>query len=508
MFLRPQDVIGQQVEADTIVVGAGAAGIAIARTLHERGHDVLLVEGGGLQVEESCQRLFTIDSVGAPMDGAGRYRVFGGTTVAWTGRCAPLDRIDLEERAWVPGSGWPITLEDLWRYYSRAAGLIGFPNGWPEEPDWFEALKADSDHPDTVEPYLWRLFSVKSRTFRHFGRALQAAARTSGSPRVLVEADLVGLVPDPATRSICEARFLARDGTIVRGKARTWILCCGGIENARLLLNAAEQSPASFAATSASLGRYFMQHPRTVTANIRTSAAQANALQMRFNLFRRRGLHFEAGLALPEEAQRRLKLLNASAVLRYFVGSIWSRPDRMTRRFKSMISGTTPILHKPEVSVVVDVEQIPDVDSRIFLSPERDRLGLRKAAIDWRINTMERRTSAVLTEGVGSWITRLGLGEMETIEGLSETGGLTPEYLRASYHHIGATRMSQSAATGVVDANLRMHGISNLYMCGASVMPTGGHANPTLTIVALALRLADHVAQKAELHQDVRIATG
>lgn len=495
MFLKPSDLGTSEIEADAVVIGAGAAGISITQSLHARGVDVLLVEGGGLKVEKAAQDLFQLQSIGTQIKGhLGRYRVFGGTTVAWTGRCAPLDAIDFERRAWMPDSGWPIQADDLKTYYASAARLIGFSSSWQNSPEWYREIEKIGGRPDTVEAYLWRLFSIRRKTFQNFGEMAFPSFNAQSGPRVLIEADLVGLESHPGEKRIAAGRLIGRNGEIVRAKARTWILCCGGIENARLLLNFADQAPPVFSTTAPALGRYFMQHPRAVAAEIVADGAQTHRLQQTFNLFRRPGLHYEAGFAFPAAAQRKLQLLNASAVLRYSATGYWDRPDRMVRRVASAVLGYTPILPRPKVTLHVDIEQVPDRASRICLQGERDAIGLRKASIDWRISEPERRTVATFTRGICTWLEEARLGKGKPVEDLDVTGALTGRHMLESYHHIGATRMSETPQTGVVDGNLRMHGIANLYVCGASVMPTGGHANPTLTIVALALRLADHIA--------------
>lgn len=500
MFLTPPELTDRHLTSEIAVFGAGAAGIAAAQALHDAGRDVLLIEGGGFDVDPAAQALFEADSIGAPMrPGEGRYRIFGGTTVAWTGRCALLDPIDFERRDWVPGSGWPIRREALAPFVDGAARLCGFGDGWQIEPKWFGRLGALAACPELVEPHLWRLFATSRGTFRHFGELVYPAWARSPSIRILLQADLVALDATPDARAIACARLRARSGATVTVAARQFLLCCGGIENARLLLNFAARDPAPFASVADAVGRRFVQHPRAPTATIRASRRQAMMLQRRFNLFRRPGLHYEAGFAIPAAAQRRHRLLGASAVLRYamppggLLGDALARPHRALAGAFARARGHQPLIGHPGISLHVDVDQVPDPASRILLRPERDALGLRKAAVDWRIGDLERATSARFTRAIGGWIAALGLGAFDPVPGLDETGGLTGERMLESYHHIGATRMSDDPVRGVVDRDLKVHGLANLHVCGASVMPTGGHANPTLTIVALALRLAEHL---------------
>ena len=258
-------------------------------------------------------------------------------------------------------------------------------------------------------------------------------------------------------------------------------------------------APAPFGAVSPNIARWFMQNPRAQTATIHANPRQAYSLQRHFNHFWRSGLHYESGFALGADTQRRHGLLNSSAVLRYMskqrtrIARALLPLHRAPQQVLRYAAGWEPRIYDPSIVLHLDVEQVPDRDSRVFLLPQRDAIGLRKAAIDWRINPLDRRTSYVFTTAICDWIQSMKLGRAETAPDLQETGGLSEELMLESYHHLGSTRMSDSPQTGVVDANLKVHGLQNLYVCGGSVMSTGGHANPTLTILALALRLAEHL---------------
>jgi choline dehydrogenase-like flavoprotein len=170
-----------------------------------------------------------------------------------------------------------------------------------------------------------------------------------------------------------------------------------------------------------------------------------------------------------------------------------TRPAQTVNALRKRAQGQTGSFANVKVSLNVDLEQVPDPDSRLHLESSRDFLGLRKIVVDWRISPIERRTSAVFTRAICEWINESGLGKPQYSEDLDSTGGLTASQMLESYHHIGGTRMAADPATGVVDRDLKVFGIDNLYISGASVMPTGGHANPTLTILALSLRLANHL---------------
>jgi len=247
-------------------------------------------------------------------------------------------------------------------------------------------------------------------------------------------------------------------------------------------------------------------------------------LQRMFNTFHRppwTPVEYEIGFALDPAFQRQNQLVNASAVLVYTPGerSAWSA----IKRLKSMVRarrvqpsaladsaravGRFPVgnlarrflvgrevIHRdPVINVVIDLEQMPVRDSRIYLSNERDALGVPRIVVDWRISDIERRTAALFATTLRREFERLKLGTIRLADWLTSGKPLTDSDLAGNYHYIGATRMSVQPEQGVVDINAKVHGIDNLYVAGASIFPTGGHANPTLTIVALTLRLADHL---------------
>ncbi|TIX51235.1 FAD-dependent oxidoreductase [Alteraurantiacibacter aquimixticola] len=512
--------------ADICVVGAGAAGITLARELGDRGFDVILLEGGDKGISASAQELFTGESVGAPIAlDEGRYRVYGGSTLRWRGRCAALDPIDFEPRPWVPDSGWPLEAHDFGQHYRQAWEYCGFRDLGPSDADVLrKRLKFNGDLDNSpIRPYIWRFAPTGREIYQDWAKRFGPRLEKSRNVTVLLNANATALVPSPSNNHVEAVEISSREGKRAQIRAREFIFACGGIENARLALNFAEQTPGLFESVSDALGRYFMQHPKAVTAKVLPEDGQEIRLQRMFNiLLQPRGTQYEVGLALSEKAQRDLRLMNCSGHFRYVErpdSGWWHVKSLMGRKgarspahvhFKGMLTdskriasnaarrlcGRHSLLPSPDALFVAEVEQVPDRDSRVMLLDDRDGLGLRKARIDWRISEVEHRTVLSFTHFADVALRRLGFGRLQIDEGFSTRGTMANGQLRESYHHIGATRMSETGATGVVDGNSAVHGVDNLYFTGSSVMPTGGHANPTLTIVALALRLADHMMQR------------
>lgn len=509
------------VNSGICIVGGGAAGVTIAKTLLDRGLDICLLEAGGMKTEQQQQALLDGESVGAPIRlDEGRYRRLGGATGAWTGRCAELDPIDFEARDWVPGSGWPIGLDDLKPYYRAAEAMCGFGEPWRQQVPELDRLAAFDMADEAIEPFLWRFAPHGRNRYQDWGSRYLAELRRSRRARLILHANLTRIEDSADDDRIRAIVARAPNGAEVRVEAQHFVLCCGGIENARLLLNAAIDSGGPLRAVGQTTGHYFMQHPRVKVADVALAPAGVGLQNLLNRFIVRSGTEYETGFVLKDSRQRSEHLLNASAVIRYAPrpGSLRDafqryragtplrsirltppqegvRPGAFCRDVWRYARGRHPILADPVATIVVDVEQAPDRSSRIALADSKDSFGLNKVRVDWRIAELERRTVAHFTGRIRDMFARQGWGSLLPIAGLDESGGLTAEHMMESYHHIGATRMSVTPATGTVDADCRVHQLANLHICGASVMPTGGHANPTFTIVALALRLADRIGR-------------
>jgi choline dehydrogenase-like flavoprotein len=533
-----------QTKFDVCIVGAGPAGITIARELSETGWSILLAESGGLIESKQTQDLNVGASVGHPARmHEGRHRVFGGSATKWGGRCAMLDPIDFEQRQWVNNSGWPFSFDSLLPYYERAKVVSNFLEPWVEDSKALAELKVDLPllSCQGLKPHVWRVAQPYPRASwrtRWLPRRLRAFDWGDAYGRelfgkenvhVLLNASLVDLRSDEEGSRVQSIVLSSLNGNSLTIEANVFVLCCSGIENARILLNA----PASMMEKvnfKDNVGRFLTQHPRGTIGWIKTNTRNAMHLQRMFNVFQRPPrvkVEYEVGFALTEGAQREHNLVNASVVLVYEPGKLssWAAFKRLIHSARQRQLGLQNLLdlvrvitkfpfvnlgrrfllgreiyHRdPNIRVVIDLEQEPIRDSRIFLSDEQDALGVRRAVVDWRISDIERRTAAFFGKALKKEFQSLGLGDIELAGWLMNDEMLTDAHLDGNFHYIGTTRMSRSEGDGVVDENAKVHGIDNLYVAGASIFPTGGHANPTLTIVALAIRLADHLRNDKSL---------
>lgn len=514
------------IDADVLIAGAGAAGVTLALELARAGISVCLLESGGLTTEPDTQALSQGENTGYWVSlNAARPRVLGGATSRWGGRLAKLDPEDFAPRPWANAPGWPINYQDVEAYYSPAAELCGLTCEWRDDREVLEELQPGRpwDWDKGVKPFIWRYGPSGFRRYAHWGQNHRDELRDLPNLRVVLHANLSGYEMG-ADGKLAAVTARALSGKAIRVAARTFVLACGGIENARLLLASAESVPGGgLHKGNDLLGRFFMQHPRGGVASIAGDANLGLQLQDIFNVFtRRQPPQYEIGFALSQEVQAKEKLLNCSAVLLYDAdpASGWELlKDRFSRsvrrntnasaqrrRFSFFdlaliaqnvvrrgVLGRHSLVSPRAVRVIVDVEQQSRPESRITLSEARDDLGMRRVSIDWRLSDLERTTARRFAELLKAQFAHLGIGEVVLDSWLDGEGPIPEWALVDNVHHMGATRMGRSAKDGVVDKDLRLFGCDNVYVTGSSVFPSGGHANPTLTIVALTLRLADHL---------------
>ncbi|HMR32546.1 MAG TPA: GMC family oxidoreductase [Geminicoccaceae bacterium] len=507
---------GALLDCDVCIVGAGPAGIALALSLARAPLRILVLESGGFEVESEAQSLNEAEVTGLSMSGhlAGRVRAFGGAARLWAGQCLPLDPIDFEPRGWVPHSGWPIGPADLADGYRQAEAFFEVEGeGYGEETYRRFGLAVPAWDADALRT-MFTVYTPKVDTARFSARAIRSAGNIcllTHAHAAAIETDATGVARSVDLRSAL--------GKSARIEARAIVLCGGGLENPRILLNSTGRRPRGLGNEHDLVGRFFQEHPNAVTA---TLAGDGTALQEQFRLLYRRERRYFPKLALGRSVQEAKQVLNANAhlVFEYPEDSCTAALERMFRSLRAgrpperpwrdlgrvaadlpalasvmlrRLRGRSPKARPAAVKLQCYLEQAPNPQSRVMLSERRDQLGLRQMRLDWRLTELERRTLVVLTATVQREFRRLGLGELEAEGWLAEPGAAWEKRLVDSYHHGGTTRMAATPSEGVVDRNCEVFGVLGLYVCGNSVFPTSGYANPTLTIVALAMRLASHL---------------
>lgn len=525
---------GTSPAADLVIAGSGPAGIAIARELAHQTHlRICLVESGHEDFCEDVQELARGETVGIPyyaLDQC-RFRRVGGSMNGWPAvtrhaptSITPMDPLDFEPRPWAGNISWPFSRAALDPFYAKAQAL--FASGpWAYDPaDWRRASVGFQPlDPARLVHRIWQYAPGCN-----FGRKFLDELRRAGNVEILTGRTVVEILTDPDGGRAVGVRTATLDGRRQTIPAKAVVLACGAIENARLLLLSTAAAPAGLGNGHDLVGRHFMEHPHLSCATVRFPAGANRRWVSAYKPHRIGTTTIRAGICLSEEAQRRLGALNFSGILvdQFVVNPATGRqspgyvalksllagnrsrrsPAELTDRF-SEIAADLPAVLKGGLyhmlgangAIYARSEQAPNPDSRVTLGHERDRLGLPVPRLDWRLSPIDKHTIRVAVETIRAEFSRLKLGTVTPEPWLAEDDRSWPPWLKGGYHHMGTTRMSETPRQGVVDPDCRVFGISNLYVAGSSVFPTGGYANPTLTLVALAIRLADRL--KAELRR-------
>ena len=528
MFIDARQVPNDaRIDADVCIIGAGAAGITLARELVGTSMRVVLLESGGLEPDPETQSLYEGRNIGFRYFDLDRLRLryFGGTTNHWTGSCRPLDPLDFEARPWIPDSGWPIGRAELDPFYARAHTVcqLGPYDYAPESRETKDGPRLPLNGDAVVTAIHYR--SPPTR----FGQVYRQAIEGAANIQTYLFANVIDIGTSENAKTATHVGVATLANNSFRVAARVFVLATGALENARLLLASSKVQSTGLGNQYDLVGRFFMEHLNSEASlfllsnqNVRlerylptaTSAAPGSTGEA------------VAFLHLSPAAQRKERLLNARALFR--PGRAWPGVLATSEGLRGLASNQRPAVtgaaetfmkHVHDVIVDIDnvavasylrlfryprvfnviyqIEQVPNRDSQVTLAPERDRLGMPRIQLNWRFTDLERQTLHRFSRMVAEEFGKAGIGRIRMMPDDPKTGWPSIERpLQGTWHQMGTTRMHDDPRHGIVDRDCRMHSTSNVFVAGSSVFTTGGCSNPTLTIVALALRLADHLKQR------------
>lgn len=547
------EIPAEDLACDICIVGAGPAGIVLAVELIDSGMNVILLEAGGEKPDAFSQSFFDGKSVNRahPDPSMYRQRRAGGASTIWGGRCIPLDPIDFEKRDWVSLSGWPIAYEHLIPFYERAQDVLdagAFDYGSEAVPS--ESGLVDGFVDGAVETDRIERFSLPTNVFAKYRKALMAAPNV----RCFLNAACVDLPARGNFGGVSGCMIATPSGERRSIRAGRVVVAAGGLETYRLLANSWFDQ-GGIGNHSDFLGRTYMCHLELSAGTLKL-LPKDRPVSHSFEMTRD-GIYARRKFTLSPQFQRDYRLLNASIRLHHpgivdpshrdgilslmYLAKNTVIPEyrrklamvdhaaaaAMTHRTRfwaghlrnvalgapraaifsanwiwrhSLAERKLPYValknREGRYSLDMNVEQEPQRASRVTLSSETDRHGLRRLSIDWKMSELDIATARAAYSALSNGLATSGVGVIE--ESLADLNEAAMDAVAVGGHHIGLARMSDDPARGVVDADCKVHGLDNLYVAGAAVFPTSGHANPTLTIVALALRLADRLKRDAK----------
>lgn len=517
---------GSTVATDICIIGAGAAGITLAREFAGQTTRVILLESGGLVFRHRPQFLYIGENRGIdnyPTTHS-RFRMFGGSTTRWGGQCRPLTRLDFESRVGIPYSGWPFGFDHLEPYYRRAQKVCNLgPCNY--DPDFW--LDGD-DHCLSATSHLLESTIYQFSHPSDFGHFYYDDFETARNVDVYLNANVTEISTTSDATQVTGVSAASFNKRRVSFTARHFILACGGIENPRLLLACDKVAPRGLGNDHDIVGRFFMDHPYFLTGyydpadrafdrnrytiedykKVGTQQKYHAAFTIKETLLREKGLN---GAALYFVRRPHYKTLSeyytpAGKSFTHLVDIVRhnSVPNRklgthilnVLRRLDTIainLGRQAAELVRPKMLLALRavMESTPNPDSRVTLTAKRDHFGMRRVRVDWRLNSSDKDGLDCLLLTMSKEFERLNLGRL--IQDRSFDNRNWPISMTGGKHHMGTTRMHVNPKLGVVNPDCRLNSVTNLYVAGSSVFPTGGYANPTLTIVALAIRLADHL---------------
>jgi choline dehydrogenase-like flavoprotein len=528
---------------DVCVIGSGPAGAVVAAELVGSGLRVCVLESGRERPSPGADRLRRVECTGIRVKPWSRERVLGGASTTWAGLSAPLDDVDLAPRPWIASPGWPIARAELEALWEAAAQRYQFAPLAHYAPGGFAALRTRGELTPRWSLIEEKVFLARAEP-QNFARLVRPLYEREDLD-VWLDATVVELVPAVSGRAV--GRALARSlGGVERSvEARAFVLACGGIENARLLLVSRGPRDKGLGNEFDQVGRYLMNHPKSYHGILHL-ARPVRSLPYYFGCLYQ-GFAGYGGLRLQETAQRERGLVNCYARLEPLypwsdsegvesLVALAKRSGRLFRRWKErraervvelrdwsetgddselqnarrstagwlglgwnvlrdaprvaaysrsrLFDRRGPLVRRARLRNFMEMEPRPE--NRVTLSSEKDEFGYPRAKVEHDSSPGDRRSLIELHRALAQEFQAAGVGRLESELGLADPWPVDQD----ASHHMGTTRMGTDPTRSVVDPDLRLHEVENVYVAGASVFPTSGCANPTFTIAALSIRLA------------------
>lgn len=532
MALRVLDQISAEqleVSASVCIVGAGIAGlIAATRLARDKRMRVIVVESGLKTVDPSVAALNEVDNAGAKYDGAllGRSRALGGTSLMWSGKLLPLAANDTLPRPYLDLDGWPLDSADLAPHRQEIEALMGIDSE-PYEGNIAEDLEPQGFLPRDDVDFCLRWPKRPTRKNHNLAYVFRKEIESLENLEIWLGATAAHFDFDLDSKRITALSCINHAGKTLRVVANEYLMAAGTLETTRLLLLADGQSNGCISRDCDALGRYFNDHlglnaaamrprdhaltNRILNDRIRPHSVRHLHFELRPEVQREHGIgsaYFEIGAEFPDSSalmkakdvvqrlkrgQMTVSYQDVRAILQDSPSLFWGTQWKWMRKQYFWPSNV-------DLHIFIRIEQLPQWNNRISLSDQKDALQLPKLKLEWHRTDADERLFRVMVEKIDRyWKARLApVCDLQwRTEILNSEVGMAGSSMDLA-HPAGTTRMGTSPFHSVVDPDLRVHRIPNLSVASASVFPSAGSANPTLTVMHLAMRAADAIAKQAQ----------
>jgi len=511
-------------EADVCILGSGPAGITLARELKSVFSNVVILEAGDETYTQESQDFYKVNSYSNHYrdPSVSRLRFLGGTSNHWLNNTSPFSKIDFEHREWIPNSGWPISLKELQPYYLKASEYVGTKQDGYEKDYWLDYFKTeDIFQPSSqIESSFAKGAIPQTRFFEKYGKELIEAPNIT----IYKNANVVDIEFSAVSNNVQKIFFNSYNDLKHSIEAQYFVMCFGGIENARFMLLFNQKYKNKIGNANDNVGRYFMDHPSIKAANIYTQDKKPFAMLSQNMGDRHVGRFFqltEKALKDNQTVNIRMPTVESSEYAlsdgissfhimkqAFAQGNI---PEKMTSHIANFLSDidlvAEAIARKSFDSSLFEssnafggyevglmLEQTPHRDNQIRLSNIKDKLGIPTVDIRWELKEIDKK---LLWRSLEVFAREVGAHSLGRVKLMKERAvRIFGDQMGFGHHHMGTTRMSHDETNGVVDKNQLVFGTENFYISGCSVFTTGSHVPPTFTIVALSIRLAEHLKRR------------
>ena len=464
---------------DICIVGAGASGLVISEKLSKK-HKILIIEGGSFDISEKSQEIYAGKVIGDNYFDltTTRLRYFGGSTNHWGGWVRNFDNGDFEKNEKLNLTNWPIKKKSLDFYLDEACKILNIKNYFKTSN--FEISSFNKViYQRVTEPHL-------------FSKPYINKIKNSKNIDLCLNSNLINAeIKNQLVTKILISDFKNYKKEIISKK---FILCTGGLENSRILLWLKKNNPNSQIFSNDNIGKYFFEHPHLHVGDFITKLKDVKRKDSDFPAF---------FLQLKNDQKKNLNILGSTFRFYHYPGS-----SNVSKKIIAELSCLAPrylesLYNSFDKKLVCTgqlflvSEQYPDFSNRIELDPnDLDLFGVPKLNLFWKKGSLDKKTIITSSKILAKEFADLNLGRI-SLNNKIHNGELPKDEKDGNFiggnHHMGGTRMSNDSKSGVVDENLKVWGINNLYVCGSSIFPRGGTCNPTLSIIQLSLRLGDHL---------------